>query len=259
MLKRFLLGVPAIAALAVLTTRLVPGLQKDRTTLLPSGWRIRPAGRQVPVGTLPLNLLTLSDGSLLVTSTDPSESVSRLSGSVPTGTCLPAGRIRQPDRRSVVRSFCGPGTRRVVSTARAAIAGTPSRNRLSMGRKYGCSRRCSHPLRLSRHDGGHLPSHPAHPLGSRVVPAARCVPGAIDSSSGRLERATAGGRRLPELPARRSDRAARRLPACAPGAGGRCEGAREDRPPPGRPVVRARRRIDPVGRVPGAEPVAGGG
>src|SRR5216117_3759869 len=158
MLKRFLLGVPAIAALAVLTTRLVPGPQKDRTTLLPSGWRIRPAGRQVPVGTLPLNLLTLSDGSLLVTSTDPSESVSRLSGSVPTGTCLPAGRIRQPDGRSVVRSFCGPGTRRVVSTARAAIAGTPSavptrfaqrrrnrrlgamswngtsRNRLSMGR-----------------------------------------------------------------------------------------------------------------------------
>ena len=67
MLKRFLLGVPAIAALAVLTTRLVPGPQKDRTTLLPSGWRIRPAGRQVPVGTLPLNLLTLSDGSVLVT------------------------------------------------------------------------------------------------------------------------------------------------------------------------------------------------
>src|SRR5438034_5995997 len=61
------LGVPAIAALAVLTTRLVPGPQKDRTTLLPSGWRIRPAGRQVPVGTLPLNLLTLSDGSVLVT------------------------------------------------------------------------------------------------------------------------------------------------------------------------------------------------
>ncbi len=61
------LGVPAIAGLAVLTTRLVPGPQKDRTTLLPSGWRIRPAGRQVPVGTLPLNLLTLSDGSVLVT------------------------------------------------------------------------------------------------------------------------------------------------------------------------------------------------
>src|SRR5207247_1645960 len=41
--------------------------QKDGTTLLPSGWRIRPAGRQVAVGTLPLNLLTLSDGSVLVT------------------------------------------------------------------------------------------------------------------------------------------------------------------------------------------------
>ena len=67
MLKRLLIGVPAIAGLAVLATRLVPGRQKDGTTLLPSGWRIRPAGRQVAVGTLPLNLLTLSDGSVLVT------------------------------------------------------------------------------------------------------------------------------------------------------------------------------------------------
>src|SRR3989441_10573638 len=34
---------------------------------LPSGWRIRSAGRQVTVGTLPLGLATLSDGSVLVT------------------------------------------------------------------------------------------------------------------------------------------------------------------------------------------------
>src|SRR2546426_12174434 len=45
----------------------MPGPQPDGTTVLPSGWRIRPAGRQVAVGTLPLNLMTLSDGSLLVT------------------------------------------------------------------------------------------------------------------------------------------------------------------------------------------------
>src|SRR6266545_2995436 len=62
-----LLALPALAGAAVLTTRLVPGRQRDGTTLLPSGWRIQPAGRQVGVGTLPLNLLTLSDGSLLVT------------------------------------------------------------------------------------------------------------------------------------------------------------------------------------------------
>src|SRR5881396_4448711 len=67
MFKRLLIGVPAIAGLAVLATRLVPGRQRDGTTLLPSGWRIRPAGRQVGVGTLPLNLVTLSDGSVLVT------------------------------------------------------------------------------------------------------------------------------------------------------------------------------------------------
>ncbi|HEX4602081.1 MAG TPA: hypothetical protein VH116_11860 [Gemmatimonadales bacterium] len=67
MIKRLLFALPALAGAALLTTRLVPGRQPDGTTLLPSGWRIRPAGRQVAVGTLPLNLVTLSDGSLLVT------------------------------------------------------------------------------------------------------------------------------------------------------------------------------------------------
>src|SRR5256886_16862284 len=67
MLKRALLVVPALAGLAFLTTRLTPGPLKDGTTLLPSGWRIHPAGRQIAVGTLPLNLPTLSDRSLVVT------------------------------------------------------------------------------------------------------------------------------------------------------------------------------------------------
>src|SRR2546425_11982530 len=67
MLKRALLAVPALAGLAFLTTRLTPGPQKDGATLLPSGWRIHPAGRQIAVGTLPLNLAMLSDRSLVVT------------------------------------------------------------------------------------------------------------------------------------------------------------------------------------------------
>lgn len=67
MLKRSLLALPAIAGAALLATRLVPGPLRDGSTLLPSGWRIRPAGRSVPVGTLPLNLVTLSDGSVMVT------------------------------------------------------------------------------------------------------------------------------------------------------------------------------------------------
>src|SRR3989442_6881808 len=67
MLKRALLAVPALAGLAFLTTRLTPGHQKDGATLLPSGWRIHPAGRQIAVGTLPLNLALLSDRSLVVT------------------------------------------------------------------------------------------------------------------------------------------------------------------------------------------------
>src|SRR5437763_1184134 len=67
MLKRSLLALPAIAGAALLATRLVPGSLPDGSTLLPSGWRIRPAGRAVPVGTLPLNVVTLSDGSVIVT------------------------------------------------------------------------------------------------------------------------------------------------------------------------------------------------
>ena len=66
MLKRALLALPALAGVALLTTRLVPGPLRDGSTLLPSGWRIRPAGRVVPVGTLPLNLVTLSDGTVMV-------------------------------------------------------------------------------------------------------------------------------------------------------------------------------------------------
>lgn len=66
MRTRTLVALPALAGLALLGSRLSPGPQSDGTTLLPSGWRIRPAGRLVGVGTLPLNLVTLSDGSLLV-------------------------------------------------------------------------------------------------------------------------------------------------------------------------------------------------
>src|SRR6267378_4199029 len=67
MFKRSLLALPGIAGAALLAMRLVPGPLPDGSTLLPSGWRIRPAGRAVPVGTLPLNLVTLSDGSVVVT------------------------------------------------------------------------------------------------------------------------------------------------------------------------------------------------
>src|SRR5881296_856840 len=67
MTKRPWLAVSMLAIAAALATRRKPGPLPDGSTLLPSGWRIRPAGRQVTVGTLPLGLATLSDGSVLVT------------------------------------------------------------------------------------------------------------------------------------------------------------------------------------------------
>ena len=60
------LAAPALAGLVLIATRRVPG-PLGRATLLPSGWRIEPAGRQVGVGTLPLNLVVTSDGLVLVT------------------------------------------------------------------------------------------------------------------------------------------------------------------------------------------------
>src|SRR5260370_25790649 len=58
---------PVAAGVGVLATRLVPGPRPGGSVVLPSGWRIHPAGRQVPVGTLPLNLVVLSGGQLGVT------------------------------------------------------------------------------------------------------------------------------------------------------------------------------------------------
>src|SRR5262245_41053763 len=40
----------------------LPGPQGDGSTLLANGWRLAPAGRQIAVGDLPLNLITSPDG-----------------------------------------------------------------------------------------------------------------------------------------------------------------------------------------------------
>ncbi len=94
MRNRLVFALPALAGAALLATRLVPGPQRDGTTLLPSGWRIRPAGRQVPVGTLPLNLVTLSDGSILVTNNGHGENglmrIDPIAGQVTWRARLPA-------------------------------------------------------------------------------------------------------------------------------------------------------------------------
>src|SRR6266508_2891485 len=124
MLKRSLLAWPALAGLTLLATRLTPGRERNGTTLLPSGWRIRPAGRQVTVGTLPLNLVTLSDGSLLVTNNGYGENglmrVDPVTGSVPWRLPLRAawlGLARSGrDRRDTVWAS-GGGTNRVYRLA----------------------------------------------------------------------------------------------------------------------------------------------
>ncbi|HVO34116.1 MAG TPA: beta-propeller fold lactonase family protein, partial [Gemmatimonadales bacterium] len=64
---RLRFAVPVLLAATVLVAasaakRLVPGRLPDGTVLLSNGWRISPAGRSVPVGTLPLNLVTMPDG-----------------------------------------------------------------------------------------------------------------------------------------------------------------------------------------------------
>jgi YVTN family beta-propeller protein len=43
-----------------------PGLAGDGSTLLPNGWRVAPAGKHLPVGTLPLNILQSPDSRYLI-------------------------------------------------------------------------------------------------------------------------------------------------------------------------------------------------
>src|SRR5256885_734260 len=63
---RSLLALPPRAGLASRAPGVGAGRRRDGWTFLPAGWRSRPAGRLVTVGTLPLGLVTLSDGSLMV-------------------------------------------------------------------------------------------------------------------------------------------------------------------------------------------------
>src|SRR3989454_11813528 len=64
MSRKSLLVLPLAVVFAVVAKRLVPGPLAGGGTLLPSRWRIQPAGRQGTVGTLPLDILTLSGGAL---------------------------------------------------------------------------------------------------------------------------------------------------------------------------------------------------
>src|SRR6266446_6541538 len=85
--------------------------------------------------------------------TDPSESVTRFKGNVPTGTTRPAGRMRQPVGSSVDPSRSGPGTRRVARSAAPAMAGSASRERLSMGRNMAARGSAGIPLALGAMTG----------------------------------------------------------------------------------------------------------
>src|SRR2546425_2707216 len=85
--------------------------------------------------------------------TDPSESVTRFKGSVPIGTTRPAGRIRQPEGSNVDPSGSEPGTRRVARSAAPAMAGSASRERLSMGRNMAARGSAGIPLALGAMTG----------------------------------------------------------------------------------------------------------
>src|SRR6267143_6369599 len=114
--------------------------------------------------------------------TDPSESVTRFNGSVPTGTVRPAGRMRQPEGSSVDPSGSEPGTRRVASSAAPAMAGSASRERLSMSRNIAARGTPGIPLALGAMTGliFHLIPHthwdrewylPRAAFQARLVPA----------------------------------------------------------------------------------------
>lgn len=54
------------AQMAPLQLNAQPGMQADGAILLPNGWKVSPAGRTMPLGTLPLNMVTTADGRYAV-------------------------------------------------------------------------------------------------------------------------------------------------------------------------------------------------
>jgi DNA-binding beta-propeller fold protein YncE len=67
------LGLLATAGVTPMLTRaqstasvVLPGAAGDGTTLLANGWRLAPAGRQLPVGDLPLTVVASPDGKYLI-------------------------------------------------------------------------------------------------------------------------------------------------------------------------------------------------
>ena len=48
----------------------LPGAAADGTVLLPNGWRLAPAGKHLPVGTLPLNVAVSPDGRYAIVTND---------------------------------------------------------------------------------------------------------------------------------------------------------------------------------------------
>src|SRR5256885_3028515 len=167
MRMRSLLAVPALAGLAFLATRAVPGRLRDGTTLLPSGWRIRPAGRSVGVGTLPLGLVTLSDGSLMVANNGYGPNglmrIDPVKGAVVWQKTLPAwlGLARSGgDWRDTVW-VSGAGTNRVYRLAwEGGLTGTPHNVALPHPSPHPLSARLAPPPPPRPVAGGRHPHHP---------------------------------------------------------------------------------------------------
>jgi hypothetical protein len=59
-------GIGLVRATSAPPLDAVPGQLSDGSTLLPNGWRVAPAGRQLPVGDLPLSVLQSPDGRYLI-------------------------------------------------------------------------------------------------------------------------------------------------------------------------------------------------
>src|SRR3954451_17483323 len=67
---RFVAILLVLASAVYLSSQAVPrqqpGPQPDGSTLLNNGWRIKPVGRQVPLGTFPMSTALSPDGKYLL-------------------------------------------------------------------------------------------------------------------------------------------------------------------------------------------------
>ena len=175
-----------VAAAVVTVARLapppaaLPGSLGDGVTLLPNGWKIKPAGRHMPVGDLPLAMVESPDGNYLV--------VTNNGYAKPTLTIVDLERgyvgVEDPRRPRVARprlasrtaaasSRRAPARRRSTSSTGRRASSRPAPSTRSAATRRSRCPASTGPSRSSRASSAASPSRPTAATSTRSTSSAR--------------------------------------------------------------------------------------